>query len=168
VSTPPSTPAETTTTATASTATAADRVPRAARVFVLVLLAVFLVGPCGGVEGWPITRWRLFSANRHATDTRWQVQSVGADGSATTVSLEELPLAYRHAEWPLADLPKASEARRQEVCEALAPAVAEAHPGTLEVALVKDEQELVQRSQGWQVIHHVTAVTSCAVPEGST
>jgi hypothetical protein len=143
-------------------------VPRSARVFVAVLLVLLLVGPCGGVEAWPVTRWRLFSANRHATDTRWLVQSVAADGSATTVSLEELPLGYRHAEWPMADLPKQSEARRQEVCEALAPAVAKAHPGTAAVTLVKDEQELVQRSNDWQVIHHVTALTTCTPPEGSS
>jgi hypothetical protein len=151
-----------------TSATDQGRVPRSARVFVGLLLVLLLVGPCGGVEAWPITRWRLFSANRHATDTRWLVQSVAADGSATTVSLEELPLAYRHAEWPMADLPKKSEARRREVCEALAPAVAKAHPGTEAVAIVKDEQELVQRSKGWQVIHHVTAVTTCTPPEGSS
>ena len=145
-----------------------DRVPTSARLFVGVLLVLLLVGPCGGVEAWPVTRWRLFSANRQATDTRWLVQSVGADGSASTVSLEELPLGYRHAEWPMADLPRKSEARRQQVCEALGPAVADARPGTRKVALVKDEQELVQRGSDWQVIHRVTAVTTCDVPEGSS
>src|SRR3546814_20788025 len=37
----------------------------------------------------------------------------------STVDLEQLPMAFRNAAWPLADLLRASDERREAVCRAL-------------------------------------------------
>ena len=138
-----------------------DEIPRSARWFVGVLLVLLLVPGLIGFDAWPLTGWRLFSLSRDATQNRWVVEAVDADGKAMTVSLEDLPLGYRHAEWPIADLPGASEAKRQRVCQALADAVGEVRPTTVEVRLAKDAQELVKQDGEWVVTHDPEVFTSC-------
>lgn len=143
-----------------------DEVPRSARWLVGVLLALVLVPGIVGFDAWPLTGWRLFSLTRDATQNRWVVQAVDESGDESIVSLEELPLGYRHAEWPMADLPGASEGQRQHVCQALADAVAEARPGTVEVRVAKDAQELVEEDGDWVLTHDPEVVATC-VPERS-
>jgi hypothetical protein len=138
-----------------------DEIPRSARWFVGVLLVLLLVPGLIGFDAWPLTGWRLFSLSRDATQNRWVVEAVDADGTATPVSLEDLPLGYRHAEWPMADLPGASDAKRQRVCQALADAVGEVRPATVEVRLAKDAQELVEEDGEWVVTHDPEVLTSC-------
>ena len=88
----------------------ADRAPRGARVLVAALLVLLLVPGVVGFDLWPLTGWRLFSLSRDADQTRWVLEAVDATGDRRVVSLEELPLRYRHAEWPMAELPGASAA----------------------------------------------------------
>lgn len=139
-----------------------DLIPRSAKWLVAVLLVLLLVPGIVGFDAWPLTGWRLFSMSRDATQNQWVVQAVAPDGEVTTVSLEELPLGYRHAEWPMAELPGASEAERQGICRALAGAVVDVHPDTVEVRLAKDAKEMVEKDGEWVVEHDPEVVTSCA------
>ena len=145
----------------APTDDAAGPVPRSARWFVGVLFVLLLVPGVIGFDAWPLTGWRLFSLSRDESQNRWIVQAVDADGEVSTVSLEELPLGYRHAEWPMAELPGASEARRQRVCQALADEVGQVRPGTTEVRVAKDAQTLVERDGEWVVTHEPEVVAAC-------
>ena len=159
--------------AEASTEDDAGQVPRSARWFVGFLFVLLLVPGVIGFDAWPLTGWRLFSLSRDESQNRWIVQAVDARGDVSTVSLEELPLGYRHAEWPMADLPGASERQRQRVCQALADEVGRVRPGTTEVRVAKDAQTLVERDGEWVVTHDPEVVASCrpasiAQPEGGS
>jgi hypothetical protein len=139
-----------------------DRAPRSARWLVGVLFALLLVPGLIGFDAWPMTGWRLFSASRHATDTRWIVQRVGA-GDAITVDLNDLPLGFSNAEWPMAEHPH----RHQAICEAMAEAVGHRWPDTREVRLAKDHEKMVHQGGEWVVTHDVEVQVTCAVRRSS-
>ncbi|HEY6416609.1 MAG TPA: hypothetical protein VIX41_10240, partial [Acidimicrobiales bacterium] len=119
-----------------------DAVPRSARWLVGALLVLLLVPGLVGFDLWPLTGWRLFSLARDETQTLWVLEAVDGDGSSRLVDVEELPLRYRHAEWPMADLPGAATARRQAVCEALLGAVVDVEPSTAELRIARDRARL--------------------------
>jgi hypothetical protein len=143
-----------------------DEAPRSARVFVAVLFVLLLVPGVVGFDLWPLTGWRLFSLSRDAEQTRWVLQAVDDAGERDVVSLEELPLRYRHAEWPMAELPGASPARREDVCEALLGAVVEARPGTVALELARDHAELVETDGTWRTTHDIEPFHTCEVGGG--
>lgn len=143
-----------------------DEAPRSARVLVAILFTLLLVPGVIGFDLWPLTGWRLFSLSRDADQTRWVLQAVDDAGERDVVSLEELPLRYRHAEWPMSELPGASQARRDDVCEALLGPVVEARPGTVTLELARDHAELVEIDGNWQTTHDIEPFHSCHVREG--
>jgi hypothetical protein len=100
---------------------------------VYTLLVVLIVPGVIGFDLWPLTGWRLFSLSRDGTQTEWALDVDGEE-----IDLEELPLAYRNAAWPLAELRGASEARQQAVCEALLVGVRDVIPDAAELALVRE------------------------------
>jgi hypothetical protein len=126
-----------------------------------VTLVLLFVPAVVGFDAWPLTAWRLFSLSRDEDQTRWVIDAVDEQGRARTVSLEELPLRYRHAEWPMAELPDASDERREAVCRALADAVADVEPAMVELRVVRDEQTLVEVAGGWEVRHDPEIVHAC-------
>lgn len=140
----------------------ADRAPRGARVLVAALLVLLLVPGVVGFDLWPLTGWRLFSLSRDADQTRWVLEAVDATGDRRVVSLEELPLRYRHAEWPMAELPGASAERRDAVCRALLDPVREARPGTVELSLSRDHARLVEVDGEWITEHEIEPFHTCS------
>jgi hypothetical protein len=147
-----------------------DAVPRSARWLVGVLFVLLLVPGLVGFDAWPLTGWRLFSLARDETQTLWVLEAADEAGSSRRVELEELPLRYRHAEWPMADLPGASTERRQAVCEALLGAVIELHPGTAELRIARDRARLEERDGEWTTIDDLEVIHTCTPsdPEGAT
>jgi hypothetical protein len=138
-----------------------DAPPRSARVFVGVLL-VLLVGAGVGVEAWPLTGWRLFSAPRDDTQIRYLLEAVQADGSTRLVDLDELPgRPYSNAEWALAELPESSEERREAVCQALLGPVLEIESGLTELRVVRDDARMVERDGDWTVVSDPETVHAC-------
>lgn len=85
------------------------------------------------------------------------------DGDRRIVSLEELPLRYRHAAWPMAELRGASTAQRDAVCQALLGPVVDVHPATAELVIARDHAELVERDGEWTTTHDVEPFHSCTV-----
>ncbi|HET6663060.1 MAG TPA: hypothetical protein VFG94_02325 [Acidimicrobiales bacterium] len=139
-----------------------DTVPRSARWLVGALFVLLLVPGLVGFDAWPLTGWRLFSLARGETQTLWVLEAVDSDGSSRLVDVEELPLRYRHAEWPMADLPGASSARRQAVCEALLGAVVDVEPGTAQLRIARDRARLEERDGDWTVIDDLEVIHTCA------
>lgn len=146
---------------------AADGPTPAQRRFVVGLLVLLAVPGLIGFELWPLTGWRLFSANRDATQTRWELEALGADGSVTVVDPDDLPYGYRNAEWPMSRLPRASEETRAEVCDALLDAAVDLLPATTAVRVVRDRQELVETEAGWEVVRHPEEITTCRPEVGA-
>jgi len=138
-----------------------DAVPRSARWLVGALLALLLVPGLVGFDLWPLTGWRLFSLARDETQTLWVLEAVDGDGSSRLVDVEELPLRYRHAEWPMADLPGASTARRQAVCEALLGAVVDVEPSIAEVRIARDRARLEEGDGEWAVVDDLEVIHTC-------
>ena len=123
------------------------------RAFVWVLLATLVVPGIIGFELWPASGWRLFSLSRDDTQTVWVLEA-GVEGELRRVSLEELPVAYRLADWIFAELPRASVERREEVCSALLSAVRrEVVPEAETFQIVRDRQRL-ERVDGGTRRHH--------------
>jgi hypothetical protein len=135
----------------------------AARWLVGITLVLLLVPGLVGFDAWPLTAWRLFSLSRTDHQSRWVLDAVDADGDVVRVSLEDLPLRYRHAEWPMAELPGASEARQQAVCGALLDAVVEVRPDTVALRLVKERQTLVHEDGEYVVQREPTVEVTCEV-----
>jgi hypothetical protein len=133
-------------------ATERERPPAAVRRFVLVIFVLLLVPGLIGFEAWPLTGWRLFSLARDDRQLRWEVDAVTPAGTLETVDLDRLPLGYRLAEWPLAELPDADAGRRDEVCEALLAGVAEEVPGMVGLRLVRNDRRLVEDGGEWSVV----------------
>jgi len=135
---------------------------RAQRRFAVGVLAALSIPGVIGFELWPLSGWRLFSADRDATQTRWVLESIAADGTSSVVDPDDLPYGFRNAEWPMSRLPRASEATRAEVCEALLDATVDALPGTVAVRVVRDRQELVEIDGEWQLRRHPEEITVCS------
>jgi hypothetical protein len=138
--------------------------PPAARRLVAVTLAALLVAGLIGFDAWPLTAWRLFSLARDNSQTEWVLEAVSADGTTRTVTLEDLPLRYRQAAWPMAELPRASEARRQAVCLALVDPTADVVPELAELHIVRDRQHLIEKGGRWIVTHDPEVVHACPGP----
>lgn len=140
-----------------------DGPTRAQKRFVAGLLALLVVPGAIGFELWPLTAWRLFSATRDATQTRWVLEAIDADGTSTVVDTDDLPYGFRNAEWPMSRLPSASEATRAEVCDALLTATVDLRPGTVAVRVVRDRQELVEADDGtYDLVRHPEEITLCS------
>jgi hypothetical protein len=142
-----------------------DVVPRRARWFVGFLLLALVVPGVIGFEAWPLTGWRLFSLSRDDSQTAWVLEAVDGGGATQIVELEELPLRYRHAEWPMAELPGASAARQESVCQALLGAVVDVEPGTVALNITRDRQQMVERAGEWTVTHDPEVIHTCQVGE---
>lgn len=131
---------------------------RRQRRFVAVLLVLLVVPGLGGFELWPLTGWKLFSATRDATQTRWVLEAIDGSGATSVVDPDDLPYGYRNVEWPMSRLPRASEATRAEVCEALLEVTVDTVPGTVAVRVVRDRQALVDG----EVVRDPEEITLCS------
>ncbi|MGH9214018.1 MAG: hypothetical protein ACRD2C_25595 [Acidimicrobiales bacterium] len=138
-----------------------DRVPRSARWFVGLILAALVIPGLAGLEAWPLTGWKLFSLSRDESQTVWVLESVAAGGATREVSLEDLPLGYRHAEWPMSELLDASMPRRERACDALLAAIVDLHPATTELRLVRDHQQMVAEGGDWVITHDPEEFHTC-------
>lgn len=146
----------------APTESASHPVPAGGRRLVLGALALLLVAGLIGFEAWPLTAWRLFSLSRRGQQTAWVLHATTPDDPARLVDPEELPLRYRHAAWPMAELPGASDERREDVCRALLEPALEVVPDLIELRLVRDRQRLVERDGDWVVEHDPEPLHACA------
>lgn len=142
----------------------ANPASRAARRLVAILFAALLIPGLVGFDLWPLTGWRLFSLSLDDTLDRWVLEAIDEDGSSRFVSPEELPLGYRHAEWPMRGLADAPTERREAMCTALAAAVVTVDPTVVELRIAEDEQRLVERNGTWTVEHDLVVNHTCSPP----
>jgi hypothetical protein len=95
-----------------------DRPQPWARSFVTLLLAAFLICGVFGIEAWPLSGFRLFSAPRGSTSTGWRLVAVGPNGVERPVSVSRLGAAYRGFGFVARSLTDLPPADRAATCEA--------------------------------------------------
>lgn len=132
------------------------------KAFIGVVLVLLVAPGLADVEAWPMTAWRLFSLSRGERQTEWVIDAVTADGTVRPVSLEELPLRYRHAAWPMAELPGSGQREREDVCQALLAATRDVFPDVVELRIVRDRQRMVEQDGDWVVTHAPEVIHTCA------
>ncbi len=138
------------------------------RRFVVAIFVLLLVPGVIGFDAWPLTAWRLFSLARDDNQTRWEIDAIGSDGAVeAAVDLDELPIGFKLAEWPMAELPSASEARRDEVCLALLGEVRDEIPDTIGLRVVRNRQRLVERDGEWVLVDDREAIHKCGDRAGA-
>ena len=137
-------------------------VPRHARAFVVGLLILLVVPGVVGFDAWPLTGWRLFSADRGDRQDRWEIEVVSAAGARTPLDLDQLTIAYRNAEWILSELPGASDERRDAVCLALLDGVrAHAEPAAAGLRVVRNRRRMEETDGEFVVVENREPVHDC-------
>ena len=97
-----------------------DRVPAAARLFVLLLIGALLYFGWNAIEKWPFTGWRLYSEIKGDTAGSFFAYRLARDGSVHAIDYQELPDAYSRAPYLLEKFDRRSEEERERVCDSLA------------------------------------------------
>ena len=93
----------------------ATHVPRSARLYVAVLLGVFLVTGAAGIEAWPFTGWKLFSGLRTQHDAAWSVAIVEG-GAESPYPFARVPVADRSFVQILQRWDRTSPSDRLAIC----------------------------------------------------
>jgi hypothetical protein len=97
-----------------------DRVPAAARVFVVLLIGALLYFGWNAIEKWPFTGWRLYSEIKGDTAGSFFAYRLAPDGSVHAIDYQELPDAYSRAPYLLEKFDRRTEEERERVCDSLA------------------------------------------------
>lgn len=123
------------------------------RAWVYLLLTLFCVPGIIGFDVWPLTGWRLFSLSRTLTQIEWALDAETAEGKVR-VDLEELPLAFRNAAWPLDRAVHSVPRRRGEICSALFEGVRDAVPEATGLTVVRvyrrmTDDGMVEADETW-------------------
>jgi hypothetical protein len=79
---------------------------------------VLLVCGLVGIEAWPFSGFRLFSSMRSDERVSWEIVWVDPLDQEDTVSLADLPVAYRNTSTIIAEFDTLSVAERDAVCDA--------------------------------------------------
>jgi hypothetical protein len=145
-----------------------ERVPRGARVFVGVFLAVLAVFGFGHFEAWPLTSFHLFSAARESHENRWVATTVDHAGHETPLEQQDLPLGYRLAEWPLQRFPTSSRATQIAVCKGIAKGARGAGRDVASVRVYKVGESIARDGNHWVVTKQPRLYTTCNAAELGT
>jgi hypothetical protein len=134
-----------------------------ARPFVAVLLAAFVTCGVLGIEAWPLSGFRLFSAPRGAVTTGWRLIAVTADGERVRVNVSRLGAAYRGFGFVARSLDDLTAPERAAVCGAWLRAAASIGIDAAALQLVKVDQALVPRNdEGPLGDPRKTVVSTCS------
>jgi hypothetical protein len=118
-----------------------------ARPFVAVLLAAFVTCGVLGIEAWPLSGFRLFSAPRGAVTTGWRLIAVTADGERVRINVSRLGAAYRGFGFVARSFEDLTPPERAAVCGVWLRAAASIGIDAARLMLVKVEQLLEPRDQ---------------------
>lgn len=128
-----------------------------------LLLAAFLICGVFGIEAWPLSGFRLFSAPRGPISTGWRLVAVGPDGVERSVSVWRLGAAYRGFGFvarTFLDLPPEDQAA---TCEAWLRATASIGIDAEMLRVVTLDLPLVPRDERGPLVEpRRTVVATCA------
>lgn len=128
-----------------------------------MLLAAFVTCGVLGIEAWPLSGFRLFSAPRGAETTGWRLVAVTADGEQVRVNVSRLGAAYRGFGFVARSFGDLAAPERAAVCGAWLRAAASIGIDAAALRLVKVDQALVPRNdEGPLVDPRRTVVSTCS------
>ena len=134
-----------------------------ARPFVALLLTAFVTCGVLGIEAWPLSGFRLFSAPRNSVTTGWRMVAVRADGEQVPVNVSRLGAAYRGFGFVARSFDDLTMPEQAAVCEAWIRAAASIGIDAAAFRLVKVDQSLVPRNdEGPLVDPRRTVVSTCS------
>ena len=116
-----------------------------ARPFVALLVAAFLACGILGIEAWPLSGFRLFSAPRSSVSTGWRLVAITSDGSEEPVNVSRLGSAYRGFGFVARSFEDLPTADRNAVCRVWLRAARSIGIEAVGLRLVRVEQSLVPR-----------------------
>ena len=116
-----------------------------ARSFVALLLTGFVVCGLFGVEAWPFSGFRLFSAPRLSTWSSFHGEMIDPDGGVSRLRVASLPTAYRGFGLMASRLSSQPGPDRRAVCRAYANAALAAGVPVEELGIYRDEHDVLPR-----------------------
>jgi hypothetical protein len=128
-----------------ATVDATERPQPWGRPFVAVLLTAFLTCGVLGIEAWPLSGFRLFSAPRSSVTTGWRLVALTTDGEEVPVNVSRLGAAYRGFGFVARSLDELAPPERAAVCTVWFRAAASIGIDAAALQLVKVDQALVPR-----------------------
>jgi hypothetical protein len=137
-----------------------DRPQPWARAFVAVLLAAFVTCGILGIEAWPLSGFRLFSAPRSSVATGWRLVAVTSDGEQAPVNVSRLGAAYRGFGFVARSFEDLPTSEQIAVCEAWLRAAASIGIDAAGLMLVKVEQSLRPRDEDGPLAEPLSTVVS--------
>jgi hypothetical protein len=141
-----------------------DRPPRWARPFVASLLVVFATCGLLGIEAWPLSGFRLFSAPRDERSVAWRLVAVTEDGEQVPVNVSRLGSAYRGFGFVARTFEELSPAEHVELCTVWDRAVRATGIDAAAFQIVRVEQRLLPRDgDGPRDGPRAHAVATCEV-----
>jgi hypothetical protein len=124
---------------------APDRIQPWARPFVAIVLGAFLVCGIGGIEAWPLSGFRLFSAPRGSVATAWRLVAIAEDGALVPVNISRLGAGYRGFGAFARTFDELSSRDRSELCRVWSEAAARIGIQAVGFMVVRIDQALVPR-----------------------
>jgi hypothetical protein len=145
-----------------------DRPQPWARPFVVMLLAAFVTCGLLGIEAWPLSGFRLFSAPRSSLSTGWRLVAVTTDGEHVPVNVSRLGAAYRGFGFVARSFEDLTPPERAAVCGVWLRAAASIGIDAARLMLVKVEQLLEPRDGNGPLTepHRTTEATCSAEAAG--
>ena len=131
-----------------------DRLQPWARPFVAIVLGAFLVCGIGGIEAWPLSGFRLFSAPRGSVATAWRLVAVEEDGAVVPVNISRLGAGYRGSGASARSFDELSSRDRSELCGVWAEAASRIGIHAVGFMVVRIDQSLVPREGDGRATDH--------------
>ena len=134
-----------------------------ARPFVALLLVAFVACGVLGIEAWPLSGFRLFSAPRSSVTIGWRLVAVRADGEQVPVNVSRFGAAYRGFGFVARSFDDLTARDQAAACGAWLRAAAAIGIDAAALQLVKVDQSLVPRNdEGPLVEPRRTIVSTCS------
>jgi hypothetical protein len=137
-----------------------DRPQPWARPFVAVLLAALVTCGALGIEAWPLSGFRLFSAPRSSVTTGWRMVALTADGEHVPVNVSRFGAAYRGFGFVARSFDELPPPERSAVCRAWLRAAASIGIDAAALQLVRVDQTLLPRDDEGPLAKPRTAIVS--------
>lgn len=94
-------------------------IPRYAGRFVACFLAAVTLCPLTGINAWPFSTWRLFSALRSSRQVSWQAQAVDSSGTERALTVTSTSPGYGGLDHILSRFASGPANRRDAICHGL-------------------------------------------------
>lgn len=140
-----------------------DRPQPWARPFVTLLVAAFLTCGVLGIEAWPLSGFRLFSAPRSERSVGWRLVALEADGGSAPVNVSRLGAAYRGFGFIARTFDELSWGERAEFCAIWARAAASIGIDAVGFHVIRIEQRLIPRDVDGPLVEPRRTVTGACI-----